>query len=129
MTPEINAFFKKYLRNVAGKLKITQAHEHRSIVDVVPLVQQSFNRIETRTLAQADDNRFHYFRRYNVRGTFHIAFYGLPDHRPFYPEMLNLLALPAGSGTEKSRSKHIAPYQDWKIVPCLAQHYLRNTTC
>ncbi|KAF9372573.1 rRNA-binding ribosome biosynthesis protein utp25 [Mortierella sp. AD011] len=186
LTPEINALFKKYSRNVAGKLKITQGYEHGSIVDVVPLVQQSFNRIETRTLAQADDNRFeyfinqtlpqlrrsavtqthtmifvpsyfdfvrlrnyftenkysfaaiceyttnanvsrarssffhgevsfllyterfHYFRRYNIRGTFHLTFYGLPDHPQFYPEMLNLLALPAGAGAEKSRSKHVA---------------------
>ncbi|KAG0301476.1 rRNA-binding ribosome biosynthesis protein utp25 [Dissophora globulifera] len=184
-TPEINALFKKVSRNVAGKLKVTQAYEHGSIVDVVPLVQQSFNRIETRTLAQADDNRFeyfinqtlpqlrrsavtqthtmiyvpsyfdfvrlrnyltenkysfaaiceyttnanvsrarssffhgevsfllyterfHYFRRYNIRGTFHLTFYGLPDHAQFYPEMLNLLALPASTTGEKSRSKHV----------------------
>ncbi|KAF9988004.1 rRNA-binding ribosome biosynthesis protein utp25 [Modicella reniformis] len=183
LTPEINALFKKFSKNVAGKLKITQGYDHGSIVDVVPLVQQSFNRIKTRTLAQADDSRFqyfitqtlpqlrrsaltqthtmifipsyfdfvrlrnyftenkysfaaiceytsnanvsrarssffhgevsfllyterfHYFRRYNVRGTFHLTFYGLPDHPQFYPEMLNLLALPAGS--EKSRSKHV----------------------
>ncbi|KAG0085254.1 rRNA-binding ribosome biosynthesis protein utp25, partial [Podila epicladia] len=184
LTPEINALFKKYSRNVAGKMKITQGYEHGSIVDVVPLVQQNFNRIETRTLAQADENRFqyfiqhtlpqlrrsavtqthtmifvpsyfdfvrlrnyftenkysfaaiceytsnanvsrarssffhgevsfllyterfHFFRRYNIRGTFHLAFYGLPEHPQFYPEMLNLLALPAGK--EKSRSKHAA---------------------
>ncbi|KAF9957861.1 rRNA-binding ribosome biosynthesis protein utp25 [Mortierella alpina] len=184
LTPEINALFKKHSRNVAGKMKITQAYEHGSIVDVVPLVQQNFNRIETRTLAQADENRFqyfinqtlpqlrrsavtqthtmiyvpsyfdfvrlrnyftenkysfaaiceytsnanvsrarssffhgevsfllyterfHFFRRYNIRGTFHLAFYGLPEHPQFYPEMLNLLALP--SGNEKSRSKHAA---------------------
>ncbi|KAG0216349.1 hypothetical protein B0O80DRAFT_434675 [Mortierella sp. GBAus27b] len=187
LTPEINALFKKVSKNVAGKLKISQAIEHGSIVDVVPLVQQSFHRIETRTLAQADDNRFqyfvtqtlpqlrrsaltqthtmifvpsyfdfvrlrnyfsenkysfaaiceyttnanvsrarssffhgevsfllyterfHYFRRYNIRGTFHLTFYGLPEHPQFYPEMLNLLALPAGGGGggEKSRSKHV----------------------
>ncbi|KAG0204610.1 rRNA-binding ribosome biosynthesis protein utp25 [Mortierella sp. GBA30] len=184
LTPEINALFKKFSRNVAGKMKITQAYEHGSIVDVVPLVQQNFNRIDTRTLAQADENRFqyfinqtlpqlrrsavtqthtmifvpsyfdfvrlrnyftenkysfaaiceytsnanvsrarssffhgevsfllyterfHYFRRYNIRGTFHLTFYGLPEHPQFYPEMLNLLALPAGN--EKSRSKHAA---------------------
>lgn len=184
LTPEINALFKKHSRNVAGKMKITQAYEHGSIVDVVPLVQQNFNRIETRTLAQADENRFqyfinqtlpqlrrsavtqthtmifvpsyfdfvrlrnyftenkysfaaiceytsnanvsrarssffhgevsfllyterfHFFRRYNIRGTFHLAFYGLPEHPQFYPEMLNLLALP--SGNVKSRSKHAA---------------------
>ncbi|KAF9437745.1 rRNA-binding ribosome biosynthesis protein utp25 [Entomortierella beljakovae] len=188
-TPEINALFKKYSRNVAGKVKVTQAYEHGSIVDVVPLVQQNFTRIETRTLAQADDNRFqhfitqtlpqlrrsavtqthtmiyvpsyfdfvrlrnyftenkysfaaiceyttnanvsrarssffhgevsfllyterfHYFRRYNIRGTFHLTFYGLPEHAQFYPEMLNLLALPAAGSagsSEKSRSKHAA---------------------
>ncbi|KAF9106747.1 rRNA-binding ribosome biosynthesis protein utp25 [Mortierella sp. GBA35] len=184
LTPEINSFFKKFSRNVAGKMKITQPYQDGSIVDVVPLVQQNFNRIETRTLAQADDNRFqyfitqtlpqlrrsavtqthtmifvpsyfdfvrlrnyfsenkysfaaiceytsnanvsrarssffhgevsfllyterfHFFRRYNIRGTFHLAFYGLPEHPQFYPEMLNLLALPAGA--EKSRSKHSA---------------------
>ncbi|OAQ35372.1 DUF1253-domain-containing protein [Linnemannia elongata AG-77] len=186
LTPEINSFFKKFSRNVAGKIKITQPYTDGSIVDVVPLVQQNFNRIETRTLAQADEarfqyfitqtlpqlrrsavtqthtmiyvpsyfdfvrlrnyfsenkysfaaiceytsnanvsrarssffhgevsfllytERFHFFRRYNIRGTFHLAFYGLPDHPQFYPEMLNLLALPAAAGNEKSRSKHAA---------------------
>ncbi|KAG0348971.1 rRNA-binding ribosome biosynthesis protein utp25 [Podila humilis] len=184
LTPEINALFKKFSKNVAGKMKITQAYENGSIVDVVPLVQQNFNRIETRALSQVDESRFqyfiqttlpqlrrsavtqthtmiyvpsyfdfvrlrnyftenkysfaaiceytsnanvsrarssffhgevsfllyterfHFFRRYNIRGTFHLAFYGLPEHSQFYPEMLNLLALPAGK--EKSRSKHAA---------------------
>ncbi|KAG0261999.1 hypothetical protein DFQ27_002676 [Actinomortierella ambigua] len=181
-TPEINAIFKKCSRNIAGKMRITQAYEHGSIVDVIPQVQQSFNRIEVRSLVQADDvrfqyfiktmlpqlrrsaitqshtlifvpsyfdfvrlrnffsenkyssasiceyttnanvsrarssfyhgessfllytERFHFFRRYNVRGAFHIVFYGLPEYAQFYPEMLNLLALPAAPSTKKKSS-------------------------
>ncbi|KAG0066223.1 rRNA-binding ribosome biosynthesis protein utp25, partial [Podila epicladia] len=168
LTPEINALFKKYSRNVAGKMKITQGYEHGSIVDVVPLVQQNFDGIETPYTPQLcrsavtqthtmifvpsyfdfvrlrnyfTENkysfaaiceytshtnvsgarssffhgevsfllyteRFHFFRWYNIRGTFHLAFYGLPEHSQFYPEMLNLLTLPAGN--EKSRLKHAA---------------------
>ncbi|KAF9970800.1 hypothetical protein BGZ73_006419 [Actinomortierella ambigua] len=181
-TPEINALFKKYSRNVGGKMRVTQAYEHGSIVDVIPQVQQSFNRIEVRSLVNADDSRFqyfiktmlpqlrrsaitqshtlifvpsyfdfvrlrnffsenkyssasiceyttnanvsrarssfyhgeasfllyterfHFFRRYNIRGAFHIVFYGLPEYPQFYPEMLNLLALPAAPSGKKSKS-------------------------
>ncbi|KAG0230411.1 rRNA-binding ribosome biosynthesis protein utp25 [Actinomortierella wolfii] len=181
-TPEINAIFKKHSRNVAGKLRITQAYEHGTIVDVIPQVQQSFNRIEVRSLVQADDarfqyfiktmlpqlrrsaltqshtlifvpsyfdfvrlrnffnenkyssasiceytsnanvsrarssffhgesafllytERFHFFRRYNIRGVFHIVLYGLPEYPQFYPEMLNLLTLPAAPTSAKKKT-------------------------
>jgi U3 small nucleolar RNA-associated protein 25 len=35
--------------------------------------------------------RFHYFRRYSMRGANHIIFYSLPEHPQFYPEMVNLI--------------------------------------
>lgn len=32
--------------------------------------------------------RFHFFRRYKLRGVRNIVFYGLPDHAQFYHEMI-----------------------------------------
>ena len=40
LTPEFNAIFNKYFKNVAGKLKIKQKTEDGSILDVIPQVQQ-----------------------------------------------------------------------------------------
>ncbi|CAO3653422.1 unnamed protein product [Cunninghamella echinulata] len=37
--------------------------------------------------------RLHFFRRYNIRGTYHVVFYGLPDHGQFYKEVVDFLAL------------------------------------
>ncbi|KAG0749492.1 hypothetical protein G6F61_001043 [Rhizopus arrhizus] len=37
--------------------------------------------------------RLHFFRRYNIRGTFHIVFYGLPEDPLYYTEIVNFLGL------------------------------------
>ncbi|KAG0191643.1 rRNA-binding ribosome biosynthesis protein utp25 [Apophysomyces sp. BC1034] len=170
LSPELNALFNKYFKNISGKLRIKQAYEG-SIVDVVPQVQQTFTRIDTTSLAAMDDTRFkyfidktlptlrksaitqshtlifipsyfdfvrlrnyfednkysyspcceytspagigrarsqffygrtnfllyteriHFFRRYNIRGTFHVVFYGLPDHPQYYTEIVDFLGL------------------------------------
>ncbi|CAG8574404.1 5657_t:CDS:10 [Ambispora leptoticha] len=60
LTPEMNALYNKYLFNIAGKLKIKQLHQG-SILDVIPLVQQIFTRIESSSLLDAGDARFKYF--------------------------------------------------------------------
>ncbi|KAJ3330292.1 rRNA-binding ribosome biosynthesis protein utp25 [Blyttiomyces sp. JEL0837] len=33
--------------------------------------------------------RFHFFRRYHIRGVHHLIFYGLPEHAHFYSELVN----------------------------------------
>ncbi|KAJ3290825.1 hypothetical protein HK104_006505 [Borealophlyctis nickersoniae] len=40
--------------------------------------------------------RFHFFRRYKIRGVHHIAFYGLPEFGDYYAEMVN--AMDGGPG-------------------------------
>ncbi|KAI9094703.1 digestive organ expansion factor, partial [Phlyctochytrium arcticum] len=35
--------------------------------------------------------RFHFFRRYHIRGIRHLVFYGLPEYPHFYSEMLNMM--------------------------------------
>lgn len=40
LTPEFNALFNKYMKNVAGKLKVKRTYEEGSILDVIPQVQQ-----------------------------------------------------------------------------------------
>ncbi|KND02358.1 rRNA-binding ribosome biosynthesis protein UTP25 [Spizellomyces punctatus DAOM BR117] len=35
--------------------------------------------------------RFHFFRRYQIRGIRHIVFYGLPEYGSYYAEMINML--------------------------------------
>ena len=35
--------------------------------------------------------RFHFFKRYRIRGIRHVIFYGLPSYQDFYPELLNML--------------------------------------
>lgn len=35
--------------------------------------------------------RFHYFRRYQIRGANHMIFYSLPEYPHFYPELVNMV--------------------------------------
>ena len=35
--------------------------------------------------------RFHFFKRYNIRGIKNIVFYGLPMHNHFYSELINMI--------------------------------------
>jgi U3 small nucleolar RNA-associated protein 25 len=50
--------------------------------------------------------RFHFFRRYRLRGIRHLVFYGLPDHSIFYPEFINMLMLtPIDSNDKDGKSK------------------------
>ncbi|KAG5461459.1 MAG: hypothetical protein BJ554DRAFT_6342, partial [Olpidium bornovanus] len=42
--------------------------------------------------------RFHFFRRYKIRGARRVVFYAPPDHPQFYSEFVNFLALPLARG-------------------------------
>lgn len=82
LSPEINAVFGKYCKNVAGKLKIKPNYDEGTIVDVhvrVPQVKKwqsyfllgsyridhgwkkTFTRIDATSIAAMDDTRFKYF--------------------------------------------------------------------
>ncbi|KAG9287018.1 hypothetical protein G9A89_022982 [Geosiphon pyriformis] len=60
LTPEMNSLYNKYLLNIDGKLKIKQLYQG-AILNVIPLVQQIFTRLDSPTLLEADDIRFKHF--------------------------------------------------------------------
>lgn len=45
--------------------------------------------------------RFHFFRRYKIRGIQHVIFYDLPIYPHFYPEICNMIEDSKGSAVEK----------------------------
>lgn len=50
--------------------------------------------------------RFHFYRRYKLRGARTLVFYALPDHAIFYPELLAGPFLPNASGKQ---TQHVDP--------------------
>ena len=53
--------------------------------------------------------RFHFYRRYRIRGAKTIVFYALPDHAQFYTEFVNTAFIRSrgddGEGTELDDSE------------------------
>jgi len=60
LTPELNSLFNTYCKNIAGKIKIRHPH-FGTINDVIIPVQQTYHRIATKSIKQADDDRFNFF--------------------------------------------------------------------
>lgn len=44
--------------------------------------------------------RFHFYRRYKIRGARTLVFYALPDHAIFYPELVASPFLPSATGVQ-----------------------------
>ncbi|WFC98287.1 rRNA-binding ribosome biosynthesis protein utp25 [Malassezia yamatoensis] len=44
--------------------------------------------------------RFHFYRRYTIRGARTVVFYGLPDHANYYPELINATLSQRGEDEE-----------------------------
>ena len=42
--------------------------------------------------------RFHFFKRYHIRGSFNVCFYDIPDRSDFYSEFVNSLDVEKASG-------------------------------
>ncbi|TIA91539.1 hypothetical protein E3P81_02004 [Wallemia ichthyophaga] len=55
--------------------------------------------------------RFHFFRRYRIRGALTSFFYSLPDHAAFYPEIVNM-GLDESKGIDESDLQSIALYSN-----------------
>ena len=49
--------------------------------------------------------RFHFYRRYKIRGAKTIVFYSLPDHAQFYSEFLETPFLPSQKALQAQRAK------------------------
>ncbi|OUM60744.1 hypothetical protein PIROE2DRAFT_62958 [Piromyces sp. E2] len=60
LTPELNSLFNTYCKNISGKIKIRHQH-YGTINDVIIPVQQTYHRIATKSIKQADDDRFNFF--------------------------------------------------------------------
>ena len=48
--------------------------------------------------------RFHFYRRYKIRGAQTFVFYALPDHAQFYAEFLETPFLPSRTSRKKSNN-------------------------
>ncbi|KAJ3224993.1 rRNA-binding ribosome biosynthesis protein utp25 [Clydaea vesicula] len=48
--------------------------------------------------------RFHFFRRYHIRGSFQVVFYGLPSRSDFYQEFLNRIDVEKSLGEATSQT-------------------------
>ncbi|RKP33519.1 hypothetical protein BJ085DRAFT_22753 [Dimargaris cristalligena] len=196
LTPELNAMYKKYFQNVAGKVRITRSHPG-VITKVVAKIPQVFTRVDCPSLAQADDTRFqyftdtllpnmmaaawtakgvlifvpsyfdfvrvrnymlkqnysagfiseysnrrditrhrlaffrgqlsflviterfHFYRRYRIRGIQHVVYYGLPQHNHYYPELINFMAL-------TNATKGAFDAEDWTCTALFTNYDLQQ---
>ncbi|TFL04542.1 digestive organ expansion factor [Pterulicium gracile] len=57
--------------------------------------------------------RFHFFRRYKLRGIRNVVFYGPPDHRQFYTEFLSYPFLDDGVDASDVTAKVLFSKYDW----------------
>ncbi|KIY74080.1 digestive organ expansion factor [Cylindrobasidium torrendii FP15055 ss-10] len=57
--------------------------------------------------------RFHFFRRYKLRGVRNIVFYGPPDHQQFYAEMLSCPFLDDDVESQDVSCKMLFSKYDW----------------
>ncbi|RUP44070.1 hypothetical protein BC936DRAFT_149979 [Jimgerdemannia flammicorona] len=73
-----------------GQYSFTQICEYTTTADV-SRARSNFFHGRMNFLLYTE--RFHFFRRYNIRGAHHMVFYALPDHPRFYAEIVNFLTL------------------------------------
>jgi len=75
--------------------------------------------------------RFHYFRRYSMRGANHIIFYSLPEHPQFYPEMVNLITEATDAASPSSCLVLFTKFEKMALSRIVgekwAKHLLTNT--
>ncbi|EIN11295.1 DUF1253-domain-containing protein [Punctularia strigosozonata HHB-11173 SS5] len=57
--------------------------------------------------------RFHFFRRYKIRGIRNLVFYGLPDHAQFYTELLSFPFLDEGVDAADVTCQVLYSRYDW----------------
>ncbi|KAI5123895.1 hypothetical protein M0805_005711 [Coniferiporia weirii] len=64
--------------------------------------------------------RFHFFRRYKIRGVRNVIFYGLPDHTQFYTEFLAFPFLDDGVEAADITCKALYCKYDWMRLERIA---------
>jgi U3 small nucleolar RNA-associated protein 25 len=58
--------------------------------------------------------RFHFFKRYNIRGIRHVIFYALPTYEQFYVDFVNLL--PGATATNTAPGTVMALYSKFDAM-------------
>ncbi|KAL5484956.1 UTP25 [Sanghuangporus weigelae] len=64
--------------------------------------------------------RFHFFRRYKIRGIRNLLFYGLPDHAQFYTELLSFPFLDEGVEPSDITCRALYCRYDWMRLERIA---------
>jgi U3 small nucleolar RNA-associated protein 25 len=59
--------------------------------------------------------RFHFFRRFRLRGAHRVVFYDLPEHSQFYPDLVNFLLVGGGDEEDMTVDVMFSKYDMLKL--------------
>ncbi|KAJ3243378.1 rRNA-binding ribosome biosynthesis protein utp25 [Chytriomyces hyalinus] len=81
---------RNHLRDHQADIEVGELCEYTSNSDI-SRTRSNFFHGKTSILLMTE--RFHFFRRYKIRGCKHVVFYQLPEYAQFYAELLNGMAV------------------------------------
>ncbi|KAF9028435.1 digestive organ expansion factor [Hymenopellis radicata] len=98
-----------YFRKQNG-LSFTVLSEYSTNQDISRARQAFFNGQKSFLLIS---ERFHFFKRYKIRGIRNLVFYGPPDHHQFYAELLSYPFLDEGVESQDVSCRVLYSKYDW----------------
>ncbi|KAF7979083.1 hypothetical protein HWV62_43589 [Athelia sp. TMB] len=113
--PETRALFNTSLMNVAGKLRI---EKRWSAVPVPEGIDPDISRarqafFQGKKAFILISERFHFYKRYKIRGIRNILFYGPPEHPQFFTELLSYPFLDDGVQSDDVTCRMLYSKYDW----------------
>ncbi|TBU33717.1 digestive organ expansion factor [Dichomitus squalens] len=99
---------QNYFRKINGSFTVLS--EYSSNQDISRARQAFFSGKKAFLLIS---ERFHFFRRYKIRGIRNLVFYGPPDHPQFYTEFLSYPFLDDGVDVSDVTSRVLYSKYDW----------------